>query len=71
MLIFALCEGHEHYSDYIYDYDYAGNIETCHSSADYTDSTSMSFKETKTIGIIGLGDMGLMYARRFSEAGWK
>lgn len=27
-------------------------------------------KETKKIGIIGLGDMGLMYARRFSEAGW-
>lgn len=30
-----------------------------------------SLKQTKTIGIIGLGDMGLMYARRFSEAGWK
>lgn len=28
-------------------------------------------QETKTIGIIGLGDMGLLYARRFSEAGWK
>lgn len=28
-------------------------------------------KATKTIGIIGLGDMGLLYARRFSEAGWK
>lgn len=26
---------------------------------------------TKVIGIIGLGDMGLFYARRFSEAGWK
>lgn len=25
----------------------------------------------KTIGIIGLGDMGLLYARRFSQAGWK
>jgi prephenate dehydrogenase (NADP+) len=25
---------------------------------------------SKTIGIIGLGDMGLLYARRFSEAGW-
>lgn len=24
-----------------------------------------------TIGIIGLGDMGLLYARRFSQAGWK
>ena len=29
------------------------------------------FKATKTIGIIGLGDMGLLYARRFSEAGWR
>lgn len=28
-------------------------------------------KETKTVGIIGLGDMGLLYARRFSEAGWR
>ena len=28
-------------------------------------------KQTKTIGIIGLGDMGLLYAKRFSEAGWK
>lgn len=28
-------------------------------------------KDTKTIGIIGLGDMGLLYAHRFSEAGWK
>ena len=27
--------------------------------------------QDKTIGIIGLGDMGLLYARRFSEAGWK
>lgn len=25
---------------------------------------------SKTIGIIGLGDMGVLYARRFSEAGW-
>lgn len=28
-------------------------------------------KKTKTIGIIGLGDMGYLYAKRFSEAGWK
>lgn len=27
-------------------------------------------KSEKTIGIIGLGDMGLLYAKRFSEAGW-
>lgn len=24
-----------------------------------------------TVGIIGMGDMGRMYARRFSEAGWR
>lgn len=29
-----------------------------------------SLQKTKTIGIIGLGDMGLLYARRFSQAGW-
>ncbi|ODV87156.1 hypothetical protein CANARDRAFT_26578 [[Candida] arabinofermentans NRRL YB-2248] len=27
-------------------------------------------QKTKIIGIIGLGDMGLMYARRFSKEGW-
>ncbi|QPG74518.1 prephenate dehydrogenase (NADP(+)) [Brettanomyces nanus] len=27
-------------------------------------------QKTKTIGIIGLGDMGLLYAQRFSEVGW-
>lgn len=36
-----------------------------------SDKDIQHLKETKTIGIIGLGDMGLMYARRFSEAGWK
>jgi len=25
----------------------------------------------KSIGIIGMGDMGKMYARRLSSAGWK
>lgn len=37
-------------------------------------SDEMDIRElqrTKTIGIIGLGDMGYLYARRFSEAGWK
>ncbi|AET40942.1 prephenate dehydrogenase (NADP(+)) Ecym_7090 [Eremothecium cymbalariae DBVPG len=29
------------------------------------------WKETKIIGIIGLGDMGLLYAEMFSQAGWK
>lgn len=24
-----------------------------------------------TVGIIGMGDMGKMYAQRFSEAGWR
>merc|ERR1712105_550043 len=28
------------------------------------------WKKSKTIGIIGLGDMGAMYAERFSSAGW-
>ncbi|SCU94665.1 LANO_0E07602g1_1 [Lachancea nothofagi CBS 11611] len=28
------------------------------------------WKRTKTIGIIGLGDMGQMYAEKFSESGW-
>lgn len=28
------------------------------------------WQKTKTIGIIGLGDMGAMYADRFSNAGW-
>lgn len=30
-----------------------------------------ALKASKVIGIIGLGDMGLLYARRFSQAGWK
>jgi prephenate dehydrogenase (NADP+) len=25
----------------------------------------------KSIGVIGMGDMGKMYARRLSDAGWK
>ncbi|SJM82066.1 probable Prephenate dehydrogenase [NADP(+)] [Zygosaccharomyces bailii] len=29
------------------------------------------WKSTKTIGIIGLGDMGYLYARVFAKAGWK
>jgi prephenate dehydrogenase (NADP+) len=28
-------------------------------------------EEGKSIGIIGMGDMGKMYARRLSTAGWK
>lgn len=28
-------------------------------------------KETLEIGIIGLGDMGLMYAKRLVAYGWK
>jgi len=36
-----------------------------------SDEEIQQWKATKTIGIIGLGDMGLLYARRFSEAGWK
>lgn len=29
------------------------------------------WKATKVIGIIGLGDMGFLYATKFAEAGWK
>jgi prephenate dehydrogenase (NADP+) len=29
------------------------------------------WKSSRLIGIIGLGDMGRFYARRFTEAGWK
>lgn len=36
-----------------------------------TEDEITNLKQTKTIGIIGLGDMGLLYAKRFSEAGWK
>lgn len=36
-----------------------------------SEETISQWKASKTIGIIGLGDMGLLYARRFSEAGWK
>jgi prephenate dehydrogenase (NADP+) len=28
-------------------------------------------KETASIGIIGMGDMGKMYAQRLSAAGWR
>lgn len=36
-----------------------------------SEDTIAQWKKTKTIGIIGLGDMGVLYARRFSEAGWR
>lgn len=29
------------------------------------------WQANKVIGIIGLGDMGLLYATKFSSAGWK
>lgn len=29
------------------------------------------WKESKRIGIIGLGDMGRLYATKFTNAGWK
>jgi prephenate dehydrogenase (NADP+) len=28
-------------------------------------------EHSKSVGIIGMGDMGKMYARRLSTAGWK
>jgi len=32
---------------------------------------SSMLQESFIIGIIGLGDMGKMYARRLSDAGWR
>lgn len=34
-------------------------------------ASTADLQRSKTIGIIGLGDMGVLYARRFSQAGWK
>lgn len=36
-----------------------------------TEEQIAKWKHEKTIGIIGLGDMGLLYATRFSKAGWR
>lgn len=41
------------------------------SDMDHSSKEFQEWKQTKTIGIIGLGDMGLLYATKFSEAGWK
>ncbi|KAG0667826.1 prephenate dehydrogenase (NADP(+)) [Maudiozyma exigua] len=35
-----------------------------------TEEQIAQWKKEKTVGIIGLGDMGLLYAEKFSEAGW-
>ncbi|SMN19575.1 similar to Saccharomyces cerevisiae YBR166C TYR1 Prephenate dehydrogenase involved in tyrosine biosynthesis, expression is dependent on phenylalanine levels [Maudiozyma saulgeensis] len=35
-----------------------------------TEEQITQWKKEKTVGIIGLGDMGLLYAEKFSEAGW-
>ena len=40
-------------------------------SSDKLKELENEWKKSKVIGIIGLGDMGLLYARRFSEAGWR
>lgn len=42
------------------------NTRTTHTAA-----INMAAMEGKSIGIIGMGDMGKMYARRLSDAGWK
>ena len=31
----------------------------------------MASSSPRSVGIIGMGDMGRMYARRLSDAGWK
>ncbi|KAH3902251.1 probable Prephenate dehydrogenase [NADP(+)] [Saccharomycodes ludwigii] len=45
---------------------------TNHTIKPYTFTTEQEqkWKSTKTIGIIGLGDMGLLYATKLSENGW-
>lgn len=35
------------------------------------DPVEEAMEDGKSIGIIGMGDMGKMYARRLSDAGWK
>ncbi|KAL6945019.1 prephenate dehydrogenase (NADP(+)) [Hanseniaspora vineae] len=37
----------------------------------YTQETAEQWKKTKKIGIIGLGDMGLLYAQKLSANGWQ
>lgn len=32
---------------------------------------SSAVMNTRSIGIIGMGDMGKMYAQRLSDAGWR
>lgn len=32
---------------------------------------NFTMEDGKSVGIIGMGDMGKMYARRLSSAGWK
>lgn len=41
------------------------------SSAVNLEHVSNVVDKSKTIGIIGLGDMGYLYAKRFGQAGWK
>lgn len=43
-------------------------IEWINTSGAYEFTTNM---ENTIIGIIGMGDMGKMYARRISDAGWR
>lgn len=40
------------------------------SQARIDDEVLKQLQVSKTIGIIGLGDMGVLYARRFAQAGW-
>ena len=43
-------------------------INTINSMGFYNHTAKM---ENITIGIIGMGDMGKMYARRISDTGWR
>lgn len=46
----------------------AAMIEWINTSGSYEFTTNM---ENVIVGIIGMGDMGKMYARRISDAGWR
>lgn len=45
--------------------------ELFHLTHAHERATTIAMEDGKSIGIIGMGDMGKMYARRLSNAGWK
>lgn len=58
-------------NDYHIDYLQSSVIHKIKIVATMTDADQIEqWKKSKTIGIIGMGDMGLLYAEKFSENGW-